>query len=191
MPKYATTDLAISRKWYCPSSACCISQDDPIVLFEHKGLYDIKGSVPDTDDVTPLNKGEVARQGEDVTVVTFSKMRYLALEAAESLEAQEISVEVLDARCMSPLDESLILSSVQKTKRLIVVDEDSPRCGMAADVVAMVASKGYHFLESAPKLLTPPHTPIPFAPTLEDFYLPNSKTLIEMIHAMVPAKTRL
>lgn len=164
-----------------------LRQDDPIVFVEHKGLYDIKGPVPQGDHLTPLNKGVIAREGTDVSVVATSKMRYVALEAAEKLSEEGVSVEVVDPRALSPLDEELILTSVRKTGHLVVVDEDNPRCSIATDIIATVTRKAFESLNAAPIMLTPPHTPVPFSPSLEDFYLPNADRLIVMIKTLVPA----
>lgn len=164
-----------------------LRQDDPVIFVEHKGLYEVKGPVPEGEHLVPLGKADIAREGSDVTVVAVSKMRYVALEAAEKLDAEGISVEVVDPRSLSPLDEETILDSVRKTGRLVVVDEDNPRCGVAADIVAMATSKAFDALQAAPAMLTPPHTPVPFAPTLEDFYLPNAERLVAVVRQMEPA----
>src|SRR5690606_32682845 len=118
----------------------------------------------------PLGQGIVRRRGEDVTVVAFSKMVHVALQAAEELQAEGISVEVIDPRTLYPLDKDLILESVMKTHRLVVVDEDTPVCGMASEICSLVAEEALDYLDSAPRKVTPPHTPVPFAPTLEDQY---------------------
>lgn len=164
-----------------------LRQDDPIVFVEHKGLYEIKGPVPQGEHLVPLNQGAIAREGTDVTVVAISKMRYVALEAAEKLADEDVSVEVVDPRSLSPLDEELILNSVRKTGHLVVVDEDNPRCSIATDIVAMVTQKAFENLHAAPQMLTPPHTPVPFSPALEDFYLPNPDKLVSVIKRCVPA----
>ena len=164
-----------------------LRQDDPVIFVEHKGLYEVKGPVPEGEHLVPLGKADIAREGTDVTVVAVSKMRYVALEAAEKLDPEGISVEVVDPRTLSPLDERTILDSVRKTGRLVVVDEDNPRCGVAADIVAMVSRKAFDALQAAPAMLTPPHTPVPFAPTLEDFYLPNADRLVEIVKQLEPA----
>ncbi len=164
-----------------------IRDDDLVIFVEHKGLYDTKGPVPEEEYLLPLGKGEVVREGTDITIVAFSKMVLIAYEAALKLEQDDISVEVIDPRSMSPLDEELILNSVRKTGHLIVVDEDNPRCSIATDVVALASSKAFDSLNAAPKMLTPPHTPVPFSPELEKFYLPNADKLVELVKETVPA----
>jgi pyruvate dehydrogenase E1 component beta subunit len=112
-------------------------------------------------------------------------MVHHSLAAAEALQAEGISVEVIDPRTSSPLDEDTILESVAKTGRLVVVDEAYPRCGMAADVAALVASKGFSDLRAPVVLVTPPHTPIPFSPVLEAAYLPNPEKIAAAIRRVM------
>jgi pyruvate dehydrogenase E1 component beta subunit len=112
----------------------------------------------------------------------------VALKAAEQLGKDGISVEVIDARSLSPLDEETILESVRRTHRLVVVDEDTPRCGMASDVVALVARKAFDDLDSAPQMITPPHTPVPYSPPMEDFYIPSLQRVAEAIRATLEAR---
>jgi pyruvate/2-oxoglutarate/acetoin dehydrogenase E1 component len=99
------------------------------------------------------------------------------LEAAESLAAEGYEIEVVDPRTLSPLDEDAILSSVKKTKRLIVVDEDNPRCSMATDLVSLVATSVFDHLDAPPQTVSAPHTPVPFAPVMEDFYIPTAERI--------------
>jgi pyruvate dehydrogenase E1 component beta subunit len=143
----------------------------------------MKGPVPEENYAIPLGKAQVMRQGADVTVVAFSRLALLALKAAEQLAEEGIGVEVIDGRSLSPLDEGTILESVSRTHRLVVVDEDTPRCGMAGDVVAMVARKVFSDLRSAPQMVTPPHTPVPYSPPMEDFYLPSTHKIAEAVRA--------
>jgi pyruvate dehydrogenase E1 component beta subunit len=118
-----------------------------------------------------------------VTVVAFSRLAQVALKAAEQLskDNDEISVEIIDARSLSPLDEETILESVHRTHRLVVVDEDTPRCGLASDVIALVARKGFSDLHSPPQMVTPPHTPAPYSPPMEDFYIPSVQKIADTI----------
>ncbi len=165
-----------------------IRDDDPVVFFENKVLYDMKGPVPDGEHLVPLGKGRIAREGTDVTIVAFSRMVNIAIEAAEALTAEGISAEVVDPRTISPLDEDLILESVRKTERLVVVDEDHPRCSMATDIVALVTTKAFDYLDAAPVMVTPPHTPVPFSPPLEKFYMPSEEQIIDAVRQMIPAR---
>lgn len=153
--------------------AAAIRDDDPVLYFEHKVLYDTSGPCPEDNYVLPVGKGEMVRKGNDVTVVAIGRMRLFAEKAAADLAKDGIDVEVVDPLWLSPLDESLILDSVKKTHRLVVVDEDSPRCGMAADIISLAARKAFGFLDAEPQMVTPPHTPVPFSPVLEDWYVPG------------------
>ena len=160
-----------------------IRDDDPVIFCEHKMLYGAKGPVPEACYAIPLGQAEIKRPGTDVTVVAFSRMVQVALQAAEELSKAGVSVEVLDPRSLSPLDEDAILKSVRKTHRLIVVDEDNPRCSIATDIVALVAQKAFYFLDAPPQMVTPPHTPVPFSPPLEDFYIPSPEKVADAIRA--------
>jgi pyruvate dehydrogenase E1 component beta subunit len=113
------------------------------------------------------------REGKDVTIVTLARMVHVASEAAELAAKEGIECEILDLRTVSPLDVDSILESVEKTGRLVVVDEASPRCNIATDVSALVAEKSFRSLKAPIRMVTPPHTPVPFSDVLEDEYLPN------------------
>lgn len=151
-----------------------IRDDDPVIFFEDSASYGLKGEVPEEPYTIPLGQADIKREGEDLTIVAIGKMARVALQAAEQLEAEDKSVEVVDPRTLSPLDEATILDSVEKTGRLIVVDESHPRCSMATDIAAMVATKGFDSLNAPIKMVTSPHTPVPFSPPLEDHYMPNA-----------------
>jgi pyruvate/2-oxoglutarate/acetoin dehydrogenase E1 component len=160
-----------------------IRDDDPVIFCEHKVLYGVKGPVPEECFTIPLGKAEIKRPGKDVTVVAFSRLVQVALQAADELSKAGVSVEVLDPRSLSPLDEDAILGSVRKTHHLVVLDEDNPRCSIATDIVALVALKAFDFLDAPPQMITPPHTPVPFSPPLEDFYIPTPGKVVEAIRA--------
>ena len=150
-----------------------IRDDDPVIFCENKMLYDVEGPVPEGEYVVPLGRAEIQRQGTDVTVVAISRMVHVALEAAGELAEGGISAEVVDPRTLSPLDTDTILGSIRKTGRLVVVDEDNPRCSMATDIAALAATQAMESLAAPVKLVTPPHTPVPFSPVLEDTYIPT------------------
>lgn len=162
-----------------------IRDDDLVMFFENKVLYGMKGEVPDGDEAIPLGKADIKRDGEDVTVVAISRMVHQALAAADALAAEGIDVEVIDPRTLSPLDEETILDSVARTHRLVIVDEDNPRCSAAADIAAMVADKGFDTLDAPIKLVTAPHTPVPFSPPLEQYYVPSPERIAETIREIV------
>jgi len=154
-----------------------IRDDDPVIFMESKVLYDTEGEVPDEAYRIAFGEAAVAREGKDLTFVAFGPMVRRAVEVAQTLAAEGISVEVIDPRTTSPLDEDAILESVEKTGRLVVIDESPPRCSLAADVAALVASKGFGLLKAPIGQVTCPHTPVPFAPNLEDEFLPNPRRI--------------
>jgi acetoin:2,6-dichlorophenolindophenol oxidoreductase subunit beta len=162
-----------------------IRDDDLVVVFENKMLYNMNGEVPEGEYLIPLGKADIKREGTDVTIVAISRMVHQALAAADELEAAGISVEIVDPRTLSPLDEETILNSVSKTHRLVVVDEDNPRCSAATDIAALVADKGFTQLDAPIKLVTAPHTPVPFSPPLEQFYVPSPERIIATVQEIM------
>ncbi|MDR3536377.1 MAG: alpha-ketoacid dehydrogenase subunit beta [Acetobacteraceae bacterium] len=150
-----------------------IRDDDPVIFFEHKAMYDDQEEVPDEPYAIPLGQARVVREGADVTVVAIGRMVQFASQAAAALDKDGIRCTILDPRTTSPLDTNAILRSVERTGRLVVVDEASPRCGMAADISALVADKAFRSLRAPIRMVTPPHTPVPFAAELEDLYIPG------------------
>lgn len=154
-----------------------IRDDDPVIFMEHKFMYDDKGDVPDESYTVPLGIAEYTRDGGDVTLCALGRMVNLCNEVADSLAQDGIECTVIDLRCTSPLDEESILESVEETGRVVIVDEGYPRCGFAADVSAMIADKAFQWLRAPVKLVTPPHTTIPFAPALESLYIPDAERM--------------
>jgi len=160
-----------------------IRDDDPVIFFEHKLLYDMEGEVPEGEYTIPLGQADIKREGRDVTVVAIGRMVHFALEAADRLAAGDgVSLEVIDPRTLSPLDEEAIINSVKKTHHLVVVDEDNPRCSVAADIVALVASRAIEYLDGPPQMVTAPHTVVPFSPVLEDYYIPSPEKIIQAVN---------
>src|SRR5207253_4821020 len=162
-----------------------IRDDDLVVVFENKLLYSMSGEVPEGEYVIPLGKADIKREGTDVTIVAISRMVHQALAAADTLQADGISAEIIDPRTLSPLDEDTILNSVAKTHRLVVVDEDNPRCSVATDIAALAADKAFTELDAPIKLVTAPHTPVPFSPPLEQFYIPSPERIVTTIQDML------
>jgi len=150
-----------------------IRDNDPVIFFEHKMLYALQGQVPEEPYAIPFGEANYVREGKDVTIVTLARMVHVASEAAELAAKEGIECEILDLRTVSPLDVDSILESVEKTGRLVVVDQASPRCNIATDVSALVAEKSFRSLKAPIRMVTPPHTPVPFSDVLEDEYLPN------------------
>jgi acetoin:2,6-dichlorophenolindophenol oxidoreductase subunit beta len=152
-----------------------IRDKDPVIFFEHRGLYNVKGDVPVVEYTIPFGVADVKRKGKDVTVVAISAMVDRALEAAEVLQKESgIDIEVVDPRTLVPLDEKTILDSVAKTGRLVVVDEDYERCGMASEIAAIVAGKGFTSLKAPIRTIATPTVPIPYSRELERSILPNA-----------------
>src|SRR3954466_5792413 len=162
-----------------------IRDDDLVMFFENKVLYGTKGEVPEGDEGIPLGQADIKRAGVDVTIVAISRMVQMALSAANVLAEEGIEAEVIDPRTLSPLDDETILNSVAKTHRLVVVDEDNPRCSAATDIAALVADKGFDTLDAPIKLVTSPHTPVPFSPPLEAFYIPSPDRIVEAVREIV------
>jgi pyruvate dehydrogenase E1 component beta subunit len=162
-----------------------IRDDDLVMFFENKVLYASTGEVPEGDEGIPLGVADIKREGDDVTIVAISRMVQQALAAAEALAAEGIEAELVDPRTLSPLDEETILTSVAKTHRLVIVDEDNPRCSAATDISAMVADKGFDTLDAPIKLVNAPHTPVPFSPPLEQFYVPSPERIVAAVREIV------
>ncbi|MBM3776462.1 MAG: hypothetical protein FJW37_15070, partial [Acidobacteria bacterium] len=156
-----------------------VRDNNPVIYVENKAMYHLKGAVPEGDYSVPIGVADVKREGEDVTIVAISRMVGLALEAAADLEAQGVSAEVVDPRSLSPLDTRTILDSVKKTGRLIIVDEDHPRCGMASEIAALAAGEALDYLDGPVERITPPPVHVPFSPGMENFYLPGIRRIVE------------
>ncbi|MCC6729626.1 MAG: alpha-ketoacid dehydrogenase subunit beta [Chthonomonadales bacterium] len=173
-----------------------VRDDNPVLIFEHKLLYGSKGArsetgavsgaceVPDGDYVVPFGTGAVRREGRDVTIVGKLLTVYRALAAAEALAADGIEAEVIDPRTLVPLDRELILDSVRKTGRFVVVDEDNRTHGWAAEIAAMVAEDAFWWLDAPPARVSAPDVPPPFAPALEARYVPSVDRVIAAVRAL-------
>lgn len=162
-----------------------IRGDNPVMFCEHKLLYPLEGEVPEEDYTVPFGVADVKREGEDVTVVATMFMVHKALEAAEMLEREGSSVEVVDPRTLVPLDKKAIVSSVKKTGRLVVVSEDCKTAGVTAEIAAVVAEEAIDYLDAPIKRVAEPDTPIPFSPPLEKYVIPDEKSIIKAIKEIV------
>jgi pyruvate dehydrogenase E1 component beta subunit len=150
-----------------------IRDDDPVIFFEHKVMYDDEEEVPDEAYAIPFGEANLTREGDDVTIVALGRMVGLANQVADKLDRDGISCTVLDPRTTSPLDEDTILECAEETGRVVVVDEANPRCNMATDISALIGQNVFGALKAPVKMVSPPHTPVPFAPELEDAYIPS------------------
>jgi pyruvate/2-oxoglutarate/acetoin dehydrogenase E1 component len=155
-----------------------IREDNPVMFIEHKGLYGQSGMIPEEEYLVPLGKAEIKYEGKDITVVAYSQSLVLALQAAETLEKEGISLEVIDPRTLLPLDEDTILDSVKKTSRLMVVHEACKTGGFGGEVAAIVAEKAIDYLDAPIKRVAALDSPIPFNPRLEDYVIPNEGDII-------------
>jgi len=164
-----------------------IRDDDPVIFFEHKVMYDDTGDVPDESYTIPFGEANLTREGDDVTIVAFGRMVNFANQAADEMKRDGIAATVIDPRTTSPLDTETILDSVAETGRLVVVDEAHPRCSMAADISRLVAEDAFDALKAPIKTVTPPHSPVPFSPALEDLYVPNPARIREAVQAVMAA----
>jgi pyruvate dehydrogenase E1 component beta subunit len=161
-----------------------IRDDDPVIFFEHKVMYDDEEEVPDEAYTIPFGEANLTREGDDVTVVAIGRMVQFANQVADKLAGEGIGCTVIDPRTTSPLDEDTILESVEETGRLVVVDEAHPRCNMATDIAALAAENAFDALKAPVKKVTPPHTPVPFSPELEDLYIPTPEQIEAAVRAV-------
>jgi pyruvate/2-oxoglutarate/acetoin dehydrogenase E1 component len=176
-------------KIVCPATArdakglikSAVRDDDPVLYFEHKYLYRrIKEDLPaDEEILTPIGKARLAREGRDLTIVTWSAMVFKALEAAERLEREDgLSVEVLDLRTLLPMDDEAIMASVRKTNRVLVAHEDTRTGGVAGEITARINDQAFEWLDAPVKRVAAHDVPLPYAPTLEDYVLPQTDDLV-------------
>ena len=184
-------------KCVCPSGPysakglhiAAIRDDDPVMVFNHALLMGRRGANVERDDVyglhvpeepyvLPIGKSLIAREGSDLTLIGTGYTTLVCCEAAHQLAEQGYSAEVVDLLSISPLDEETILESVMKTRKVVIVDEDYPRCSVASDLSALVAEEAFDYLDAPPKRVTAPHTPVPYSRPLEALYLPNRERVV-------------
>jgi len=162
-----------------------IRDDNPVIFYEHKFLYRrIKDEVPEEDYVVPLGKAAVRREGADISVITYGAMVWTALDAAKELEKEGISLEVVDLRTLLPYDEETVLSSVRKCSKAILLHEDTRTGGMAGELAALTAEKAFEELDGPIVRVTAPDTPVPFAPPLEEYFLPNAQKVVDAARSL-------
>jgi pyruvate dehydrogenase E1 component beta subunit len=163
----------------------CIRDNDPVIFLEHKALYGMKGEVPEESYTIPFGQANIVREGKDLTIVALGRMVHMASQAAASLAKTGVEVEVIDPRTISPIDWATILKSVEKTGKLVVVDEANPRCSMATDISAKVVQEAFKALTAPIKMVTAPHTPPPFSDVLEDLYIPNAAKIEAAVRSIL------
>ena len=163
--------------------AAAVRDPDPVIVFEAKSLYAVKGDVPDGEHVEALGVSGVVREGEDLTMVALGPMVPRAIQAAERLAAEGVSSEVIDVRSLVPLDTRTILGSVRKTSRLFTVEENPRLCGWGAEIVSIVAEECFDDLDGPPIRITTPHVPLPAADALEDAAVPSVERVVDAVRS--------
>ena len=158
-----------------------IRDDDPVIVFNNRQLMGIRFDVdvPEEPYEFDIGKARVVREGSDVTLVGISYMTNVCLQAAEDLEQQGYSAEVVDLLSLSPMDDETILESVRKTRKVVIVDEDYPRCSMASDISALVAEEAFDYLDAPPRRLNAPHAPVPYSMPLEALFVPTREMVVD------------
>jgi pyruvate/2-oxoglutarate/acetoin dehydrogenase E1 component len=162
-----------------------IRDDNPVVFIEHRGLYWSKGQVPDGDVVVPIGKATIVKEGNDLTIVALSGMIAPALAAAEELEPEGISVEVIDPRSISPLDTTTVANSVKKTSRVIVVHEAVEQGGIGAEIVAKIQKEAFYYLDMPVLRIAAPYAPVPASPPLEKSFVPGQEQIIQAARSVL------
>ena len=162
-----------------------IYEDNPIIFFEHRTLYGIKGEVPEQIEPIELGKARIHREGDDVTVIATGRLVHESLKAAEQAAEAGISVEVFDPRTLQPLDEEALIASVQKTNRAVVAHEAVTRMGWGAEVAAVIQEKAFDYLDAPVARVGAKFTPIPFAPVMEEWVVPHAKDVLAAIKKTV------
>jgi len=158
-----------------------IRDNDPVVYMEHGSLYGIKGQIPEEDYTIPIGVGDIKREGKDISIITYSYMVHKALAAAKTLEADGIDVEIVDLRTLRPMDTDIIIESVKKTHRVVVLHEACVTGGIGGEIVAKIAENAFDYIDAPIKRVGVPDVPIPYAKSLEDTIVPNEEKLITCI----------
>jgi 2-oxoisovalerate dehydrogenase E1 component beta subunit len=175
-------------KVVCPATAydakglikSAIRDNDPVLFFEHKGLYrKIKEDLPSEEYTVPIGKAKVVREGRDLSIITYGAMVWTALEAAQTLAAEGCSIEVLDLRTLVPLDRESVCASVRKTSKVLLLHEDTRTGGMAGELAATITENVFEYLDGPILRVTAPDTPVPYSPPLEEAFLPNAEKVVE------------
>ncbi|MGZ3639981.1 MAG: alpha-ketoacid dehydrogenase subunit beta, partial [Ktedonobacterales bacterium] len=167
-----------------------IRDDDPVLFIEHELLYNVKGEVPDegVEYTVPLNRGITRREGKDVTIVTFSRMVHISLQAAEELAKEGIEAEVIDLRSIRPIDLELVIDSVRKTNRVVVAEEGWKYYGTGQGIAALIYEYAFDYLDAPIGQVTGKDVPMPYAKNLERAAMPSRDNVIAAVKAIVPAR---
>jgi pyruvate/2-oxoglutarate/acetoin dehydrogenase E1 component len=162
-----------------------VRDENPVLVIEGGVLYRTKGNVPDEEYTTPFGVADVKRKGDDATIVAFSRMVGEAITAADKLEKDGISVEVIDPRTIRPLDTETIVESLKRTGRLVVASDDVKSGGLGAEVCALAVESAFDYLDAPIQRVSSPDLPVPFSPELERQYMPDSTKLVEAVKSVV------
>ena len=157
-----------------------IRDNDPVIFMEHKNLYDTSGDVPDESYSIPFGEANFTREGKDLTFIAMGQTVEICNKVSDTLKKEGKTCTVLDLRTLSPLDEDSILEAAEETGKIVIVDESYPRCNVATDISALICQKSFDSLKAGIKMVTPPHTPVPFSPPLEDLYLPSEEKVLNV-----------
>ena len=157
-----------------------IRDDDPVIVFNNRQLMGLRfdDHVPEEEYTVPIGKSDIKQEGDDITLIGIGYTTRVCMEAAEELESQGVSVEVVDLLSLSPMDEESILGSVRKTRKVVIVDEDYPRCSIASDISALVAEEAFDYLDAPPRRVTSPHSSVPYSRPLEALFVPNKDKVV-------------
>jgi 2-oxoisovalerate dehydrogenase E1 component beta subunit len=159
-----------------------IRDNDPVIFFEHKALYrKIKEDLPEAEYTVPIGKAAIHREGRDMSIITYSAMVHVAAEVAALVEREGISIEIVDLRTLVPLDEDTVLESVRKTSKAIILHEATMTGGFGGEIAARIAEKAFEYLDGPVLRMTAPDTPVPYSPTLEAAFLPDTEKLLSKV----------
>jgi pyruvate/2-oxoglutarate/acetoin dehydrogenase E1 component len=162
-----------------------VDDDNPVLIFEHKNLFGLKGTIPETREFVPLGEAAVLTEGEDLTIVATQQMRHRAVEAAARLSDEGVNATVIDPRCLVPFDDAAVVSSLESTSRLLVVQEGPADGGWGASLISRMTTAHFELFDAPPSLLASPATPIPYAENLEHAWLPDTDAIIEAARTLV------
>lgn len=161
-----------------------IRDDDPVIFLESEQMYGMKQEIPDEEYLIPFGKGKIKREGSDVTIVAHGKMYHVATQAAKELAKEGVEAEIIDPRCMKPFDFDIVMESIKKTNRCVVVDESHPFAGMAAEIGFMIQRDAFDYLDAPVQRVTIPDAPAPFAKNLFDAWFPSPKQVIDAVNTV-------
>lgn len=163
-----------------------IRDDNPVIFLEHKYLYRrAKDIIPEDEYLIPIGKGKIVKDGTDATIIAYGRMVYIALEVAKEMSGKSIEVEIIDLRTLLPIDEELILNSVKKTYRVLILHEANKRGGIGAEIAAIISEKAFDYLDAPIVRVAAPDTPVPYATSLEENYLPNKQNVMEALIKLI------